>query len=427
MPFQVRWLVFACAVTQGLAQDQVQSPGRDPLQVFDQARERLVQVIRSLPRFTCLETVRRDYFAPPPAQGHLLAAPAKANCPDVFLDPSDKNMAASDRLRLEVTVGENREIHAWPGADKFDTRPIDEFVDGPISTGGFGGYLVEVFDNPAAHITFVGEKLNRLEYAYRTPREGSHYYIGRSRVLTGHGGSFQIDPETLDIVSLRIETDPAPAETGMCRDRTEIDYHRVKIGEGDLVLPIQSVLQILEPGGRISRATTTFSACHEYLAESSIRFDDDAASSSTPKRSVASAPLAPGIHFTLRTLASIDLDEAAAGDRFSARVTHSSDKKVLPEGTMLSGRITGVRKFFNMRRTQFAVTLQTAEIRNASVPVNALGDLRARTPPPGFRNRGREIDLPPPGGSQHEGAFMFPGDMRVLKAGYETLWVTTIP
>lgn len=45
-----------------------------------------------------------------------------------------------------------------PGASHFDTRPMDQMISGPFSTGPFGTSLVDIFDNTGAQFTFIGKK-----------------------------------------------------------------------------------------------------------------------------------------------------------------------------------------------------------------------------------------------------------------------------
>ena len=173
-------------------QEMGSSPAKlDPNQVLEQTRASVQRATRNLPRFTCLETVDRQYFDNPPVRKNMLTAPAPEACPAVFVEPDGRIPQWTDRLRLEVTVADGREIHAWPTASEFDTRPIDEIVEGPITTGGFGGYLSDVFDNPGTHFTFMGDRVVNgrmlFEFAYRIPLESSHYSVGKVRRLTAHG------------------------------------------------------------------------------------------------------------------------------------------------------------------------------------------------------------------------------------------------
>lgn len=399
---------------------------QDPALVLGEARSRVVQATRKLPRFTCLETVDREYFDTPQVGGVI--APAAQACPAIFKEPDAEIPQWTDRLRLEVTVADGREIHAWPTASEFDTRPIEDIVEGPITTGGFGGYLADVFDNAGTKFTSVGERAANgkklFEYAYRTPLASSHYYVGKTHWLTGHGGWFLIDPGALELVRLVIHTDPLPPWTGACQDHNTIDFHRVPVGDGQLILPVQAVMQILEPGGTVSKTTSTYSSCHEYQAESTIRFDDaDSQQRGTP---AAQRRVPAAVQFTLRTRDTIDFNTAAAGDPIVAHVVRSSNRRALPQGATVSGRISVLRHFIGLNRYQLAFTVETLTVNGVSTRLSAIPQ-RARTTreaPAGFRNRGIELAIPPPESSSQAASFYFPGKASVVKAGFESLWVT---
>jgi hypothetical protein len=403
--------------------------GQDPNQVLERTRARVVQATRNLPRFTCLETVDREYFEDLPVHQNMLTAPPAEACPALFIEPVGRMSQWTDRLRLEVTIADGREIHAWPTASEFDTRPIDEIVSGPINTGGFGGFLSDVFDNPGTHFTFMeeqpanGKKL--FKYAYRTPLDSSHYSVGKAQRLTAHGGWFLIDAKTLEVVHLVIHTDPLPTGASSCRDHNAIDYHQVPVGDGQLILPIQSVLQVLELGGSVSKATATFSSCHEYRSESTIRFGEEV-DSQQRARQTEERRVPAEVHFTLRTTDTIDFRNAAAGDRIVARVVQSSDRSAVPQGATVSGRISLLRHYMLLNRYQFAFTPEILTVKGVTTRLGAVPE-RPRTEaksPSGFRSRGVELAVTPPGSSSQEASFVFPGSISVVKPGFESLWVT---
>ena len=424
-----RWLTLAYCFTNLCF-------GQNPSEILEKARENLVRVTRNIPKYTCVETIDRKYFAAvTAAAGPLLKADSAAACPVIVTKPG-KTPSLTDRLRLEVTIADGHEIHAWPGATEFDLRSIDEIVDGPISTGGFGAYLIEIFDNPGTHFTYIGQSRSHgramLEYAYRVEL-GSPVTSAfrKSEGCTGHAGSFLIDRESLDLARLRIQTDPVPPETGMCQSNSTIEYHRLPIGDGNLVLPTHSDLQIVEPGSALSIARTTYSACHEFQAESSIHFDHDPdAPDGSKKPAVIFNALASGIHFGVRTISPVSMTESAAGDRVSARVFRTSNNKLLPEGAIVSGRITVLRHFPKVSRFQIAIALDTVVIDNVSMPIVAVID-RAPVEPAragyGFKARPADLDFTLLGDTVYRGTFIFPGNTKVVKAGFEMSWVTTVP
>jgi hypothetical protein len=120
---------------------------------------------------------------------------------------------STDRLRLEVAVIDGGEVFSWPGASKFE-RYIGDVVDGPFGTGAFGTHLMNIFDNSGTHFAYIGERTaggrRMFEYAFRVPKEASGFLVTKNRVVTGYGGSFQVDPANSDLVQMVIETDELP-------------------------------------------------------------------------------------------------------------------------------------------------------------------------------------------------------------------------
>ena len=71
-------------------------------------------------------------------------------------------------------------------------RPIYQMIPfGPISTGSFGTFLLDLFANRIAQVTFTGRKLDGaqalLEYSFRVPQSVSRYKVraGSGFVVTG--------------------------------------------------------------------------------------------------------------------------------------------------------------------------------------------------------------------------------------------------
>src|SRR5438477_10701042 len=102
---------------------------RDPEKALVSARATLLPMTRRLTNYACIETVDRSYFR------HTSGR-------------EDLALESTDRLRLDVTVSQGREIHSWPGATRFDLRAVDEMISGgPIGAGAFATHLLDIFDN----------------------------------------------------------------------------------------------------------------------------------------------------------------------------------------------------------------------------------------------------------------------------------------
>jgi hypothetical protein len=342
------------AAVGGGAQDMPAEAQR----LLDLARTNVLHTTRNLPRYTCQETIEREYLSPANLNPRI-----KETCDG----PVRVNLvrASTDRIRLEVAIADGQEINAWPGASQFDSRSVDELVtSGPISTGSFGTLLIGVFENPGARITFNGEKTvegqSVFRYHYIVPLKASDYQVKLASGAwwsTPYSGDFEITAGAGELARLTENTGTLPADSKMCRAETAIDYHFEKVGDGGFLIPRQARLRTTRPNGSATMSVTTFSACHQYMAESTIRFDDGDAPSEEHGRAAdqASAAFAGGLEIVLKLVSPIDTDTAAAGDTVVAAIAKpvinpKSKHVVAPAGIKIRGRIVAVRRYFNDQR-----------------------------------------------------------------------------
>jgi hypothetical protein len=414
--------------------------------VLAQAREKIAAVAHRLPRYTCVETIHREYFEPrtrPARRNEMTVDAAPTSCASTLAHPA-KDLAPIgwDRVRLEVAVAERREIESWPGASRFDSRRLDQIITtGPTNTGAFGTYLMEVFDNAGAQIEFAEKKGAMFLYRFRIPEASSHYRIraGSGWRITGSSGSFAIDPATGDLTQLTIQTDVLPPEAQMCQAKTVLDYQHVRIGENDFLLPRSSAFETAGVDFSKSQSVTTFSACHEYTAESTLRFDDESSGAQAVAVSPPNAALPGGLAVSLALDTRIDSDTAAAGDVIFAHVKSGveaphSKRVLIPKGSRVRGRISEMKYVASPPSFRFGLLFDSVEINGARTPVALALERRIPTEPPPsalnmrtspWHSRGVELQLPPPG-SDGGGLFVFPATAGryVIPSGYESKWIT---
>jgi len=389
---------------------------------------------RTLPRYTCTETVERQYF-----RGDA------RNPIDSCKKDNHLRLDGLDRFRLDVTVANNHEIFAWAGASRFDSRRVDEIVrQGPTSTGAFGTYLVEIFVRPGAQFQFLQKQevdgRPVLEYSFRVPKELSHYGLGLSGHLhmSGYGGTFQIDPENLQLQRLDIQTDQLDPGTEMCNVETTLFYQRAAAGDSGFLLPAETKQSILRPNGEVHNARTTFAACHEYTAESVIRFGDEpGGGSSQSARNAQQAPLPEGLPVALALSEAIRSDTVAAGDAVAAKVLHNvtaqgSREVLIPSGATVRGRIIDMRLW--LRTYSYfliSVNWQTVNIGGDVKPFSAKLDRAAESQKarlPGTpHGRGLEVILPPPGLHPDSTSWLFrmTGKSYTIQKDFPSFWLTT--
>jgi hypothetical protein len=359
-------------------------------------------------------------------------------------------LGSSDRLRLEVAIADNREIDSWPGATKFDSRRVDEIVGyGPTSTGSFGGYLVEVFENPGAKIEFSDEKMvagqRIFEYRFQIPAAESHYYVrtGSGRLNTATSGSFEIDAGTAELARLVIETAELPASAGMCRAKTSIDYQPLRIGESEFLIPKRSVYETDQIDSGRTKSVNTFSACHEFAAQSTISFDDNIPLATDGGAGEARTSTIPvGLSLFLKLNGPIDANTAAAGDAVFATVskavtTPGSKTILIPVGARVRGRISEMREFMEPSpHFQLGLIFESVELQGVEIPIaltlereRTLEDFKALASPgasvsSSLRQRPQDLNIPPPNSRGEGGVFVFINKSGVMPGGFESKWIT---
>jgi hypothetical protein len=412
--------------------------GRDPAVVLEQACARLQAMAQNLEKYVCVETVNRSYYqrVPPletarqPAAQPACAPPAAASGP--------RQLASTDRVRLEVTVSQGGELHSWPGATRFDARDVDELIrNGPVSTGAFGGYLSSVFAQRGVHYQYQGERSadgkTVFEYAYSVPLGASRFQIKTATGwhATAFEGEFQLDPQSLALVSLTVRTIDPPAGAAFCQATTALDYEMAHIGDSDVLLPRQSQLEIQLKSGTETNNVTTFANCREYQAESEIVFDgsssNDIAARQGAGRGRMSLPI--GLPVTLALDGPIDTATAAAGDPVAAKVVTAvrrpgAAEVLIPAGAVVRGRIRRVEHHL-LPKPYFLVALSFNRVDVAGVVAPFV--VRSEPGPDLTEKLGANLDMHDSGiWSWGVGTFLFPTSKAniVIPAGFESKWFT---
>ena len=407
----------------------------DPVEVLRRATQKVLASARSIPNYTCVETVRRDYFEP--------AAATLPRACSVLLEQRRHptlDMAlwlySTDRLRLDVTMATGREIYSWLGENHFDDAGIDHVVrSGPFSTGSFAGNLTAVFEADVKRFTFNGPKAvdNRIlmEYSFHVAKAESHYSVKLrdSWAIVAYSGTFEVDPQTADVVRMTIVTEDVPPATGVCQTATAMDLAWIQLGAGQFLLPKRSSQHFVYPNVQETENTTVFSNCREFRGESTISFGDQPVADDVAQGHSTKALFLPGglsLSFALTT--SIQTDTAAAGDSFSARLVDAlRDEKgriLAPKGTVVEGHLTRVQSYFKPPEVQVMLRPEALRIRGARVALSAMRDWRRvmlETKQAGKKKL--EIVLPPQG-EEYDGLFRFQGMHIVIPAGFRSDWRT---
>ena len=423
----MRWLlILACGVAAGAADP-------DPALVLQRASIKARVRAATLPNYTCVETVTRDYY-------RATVQPPAGTCGAGLEEPQQPEARPgvqailTDRLRLDVTMTSHGEIYSWVGASKFEDSGIDAVVhQGPISTGSFGAMLTIVFAQDAKTFQYRGTSRQDghtiMEYSFQEVQSNSRYKVksGDSWINSGYSGSVQVDPETNEVVRLTVETDQLPPAAGTCQIGSDMEFHMVRIGEGAFPLPKQGRQRFVDPNGDEVDNVTTFGSCREYRGESTITFfpaPDNSAGGSPGSAAAPPVTIPAGLSFAFELTTPISADIAAGGDPFSGRLVSAlrvKGKTIAPAHAPVEGRLLRVE----MRRTAppsatIVLKLRTVEVAGVKIPLAAIRDFR-RLPPAG--KRGSQLLLP----NRWEGdsgVFQVRGEHAVMKAGTRTDWVT---
>src|SRR5580698_9623717 len=327
----------SCAVLLVMAA-AASSADPDPQELFRNVRANVLADVSHVPRYTCVQTVNRAQYRPqygtkPDSCRAMIAARRQLT--------SYGFLIVRDRLRLDVAVVDGAEAFSWAGARRFETSHVDELVkSGATGSGEFVSYLMSVFGNDTDSIGWLGQSL----FAFNVPLEKSHYRYRTSgpERTTGFHGTFLVDPASAELKRLTVVADEFPTREAACRVEDTMDYHRVKIGNGDFLLPEAATMDVLFNEGIESVNEIGYSDCHEYAGESSIHFDDDAA----PDPAQPAAParqLPPNLRFRIGLTSPIHSETAAAGDAVTGVILHEvKDRKlgiVARENDIVHGRI----------------------------------------------------------------------------------------
>lgn len=408
--------------------------GRDPAEVLQCVTAKVRARDASLPNYTCVQTVTRDYYKPRastlPRSCPVLAELRRHPTPDMVLE-----RILTDRLRLDVTMTERGEIYSWVGASKFEDASIDQVVrEGPIGTGEFGGFLTVVFGRDVKTFRFerevlvVGHRL--MEYSFQVGKAESSYKVkaDNSWIVTAYSGTFRADPETCEVVRLEVQSAELPPATGSCVSLTAMDFGPVRIDDTEFLLPKQAQERFVTVTGEEAENTTTFANCREYRGESTVTFFPEPAPAGGKSRQGAPAtPIqAPANEpFTFELTTSIATDTAAAGDAFEGRLVNAlrdqKGKTLAPAHAVVEGRLLRVQIVRRLPpRAILVLKLRTVEIKGAKVPLAAIRDWSAMRTERGGK---LPILLPFPW-EENSGVFQLEGDHASMQAGFRSKWLT---
>jgi hypothetical protein len=294
-----------------------------------QIREKMTDVLLRQPNYTCTETVERTHQS------------------------VGSRSRIEDTLRLEVALVDGKEMFAWPGSKQFEDRKLHDLVaTGMFGNGNFALYARILFLDRVAVFEDRGETQlggrPALRYDFRVSRStNSHWLrVNDREAAVGFHGSFYADPGTLYVRRVEVVAEDIPADLGVTRAETTVDYGRVQIGDETFLLPMESNSMMAMPD-EVSRNWMRFSSCRRFAGESTLSFND-------PVLTETSAPVAPteveipaGLTLQLE-MPNLDLMRGAVGDAVRAvlQADLKSHRQLLaPKGSVARGRIVRLDRY----------------------------------------------------------------------------------
>ncbi len=399
-----------------------ENPG-DPGARLTRARAMVLERADRLPDYTCVQTVDRRYYTRRKKDRDLTCEQIRA------LEQKGLVLESTDRLRLELKVSHGQEIGSWAGSQFTEQSIFDLIGGGPYGTGMLGALVGDVFVNGGAAYGFVGDDaatgVSLAAYTYNVPLAASHYHV---KTRTGWAptpfhGAFWLDSKSLELKRIIVEAPGLPLDTGACDAATGVDYKKVKVGDGDFLLPARSTMRMVMRDGAETDSTAVYSGCHQYRGEATIRFDDDAPVEDWSQTAQApAAPIPAGLQFTLALAEAIDTDTAAAGDVVRASIRGPvrdarSKELVMPSGARVQGRIIQMQHWLGKpRKFTIAVLLEKVEVGGVWRPLYA-------------EIRQRSLEVSRAGQSERVAALVFESrkDEYQVPVGYLSHWVTVSP
>ncbi len=357
------------AIPTAIAQDDF-----DRVLQLARTRQKMAQSLNHLPDYTCLATVERSQQKAGQAKSKVV-----------------------DTLRFEITHAAGTELWSWPGAKKFEDKPVVDMIQsGTIGQGEFSLHARAVFANGYANVKFAGIEdiagRHTLRWDYNMPMFASGWTItsdGRSAPAASRG-SFWADADTLEVVRLEVRSEGLPLDFPISSVVTTIDYAQVRVGSSSILLPQTARLYLEHSSGERRLNLTEFSHCRQYSGTSAISFDSDP--SASPNESAAPVKtteisLPAGLRVPIKLKAQIDSAKAVVGDLVEGIIDADiNDRKLLlvPKGSLITGRLRRMEKY-NNPSPYFFVSIEFDDIEFPAHHAHFFGSFKSLEPEvPGF-------------------------------------------
>jgi hypothetical protein len=189
-----------------------------------------------------------------------------------------------------------------------------------------------------------------LRYDFRVSRStsGHRLRVNDREAVVGFHGSFYADPVTLDLRRMEVVAEEIPAELNVLEAETKVNYGRLRIGDEEFLLPVESELMMAMPD-QVSRNWVRFSACRRFAGETTLSFNDPVLTEASASAVPTEVTIPAGLTAQLE-IPELDLMQAAVGDPVRAilRADLRSRRQLLaPKGCIARGRIVRLDRYSN--------------------------------------------------------------------------------
>ena len=282
-----------------------------------------------------------------------------------------------DRLRLDVAVSEGAEIYSWHGENKFSSSTISDVVQtGPISSGGFVGFLRNIFLVPGVRFTYTGRSSTDgvttycFNYVVPLSASGYHVEVGHDKPLVPFHGSFSVDTNDLQLNSLELIPDEIPSDSHMCSADTEMKYQIAKISGKDSLLPELFLLRITDDEHTYTISRNEYSQCREFRGESTVSFNViNTAAAPANTQPIAEEWLPPGMTLRVALRTPVNDQTAYTGDPIDGVLLDSvkitGTEKTIPKNAVLHGIISKLECYSDPRK-HYLVSIQFERVTSGN-------------------------------------------------------------
>ncbi|MBM3759613.1 MAG: hypothetical protein FJW36_05135 [Acidobacteria bacterium] len=379
-------------------------------------RQAIKRHLDNMPNYTCLQTVERYQKFPGAEQESLI-----------------------DVLRLEVGYVAGKEIFGWPGSSQFEDSELRSLVTtGAFSTGEFTLHARSIFLGDGTmfrgggEVDLEGQRVLRFDYV--TPNLRSGYELRNPKknigAVVAYHGSIWARKDNFELLRISIETDDIPPEIEIRNASNLMEYQTLKIGSTDALLPLRSVIRLIDDTGRLAINRTRLSRCKQYSGESTLSFEDVSDSTASGPKASRELVFEPYTEIELALEQEIAHGEHAVGDAIKATLRRDIKvgKKVLAEkGSIAKGRILRLEHYAPGNESIFNVTLQFDELIgadwNSSLRLRLVRAESPAGPPPGATVQDKVVREYTVLDTDTNGFLVYRKHLK-LPRGFTTIWQT---